>query len=198
MFSKEMADNLDYILRDRLKIMYEFNFNGLLLVCGGALKGSVMNNEIKDYDFLLLTLEKDNILDFFVKYNLTYQKIPGHGYSFCYNGYKASITATDDLANAAILSTDFLFFDVHRKQFIPIGIKKSIEKRCIYDHGYFGYPRYEQRMRLKRRKQIAKEFIQYLRGDGKKIKVIRKNKLFRRMFIGFLKKPSKIKKFFRR
>jgi len=198
MFNKELADKIDEFLRGNLDIMFEFEFNGLLLLYGGALRGYIMDIPIKDYDFFLLTQDEDNLLDFFKKYNIAYQENYNHGYKFTYNNLKVGLNSTNDLCNVCGYNTDFLFYDIHRKQFIPIGMKQAIKKRQIIIYEYYGYPRYECRVALRNRLKKHKEYVQFLSNSKRPVKVVRKNKFFRRMFIGFLKKPSKIKKFFRR
>lgn len=197
MFDKKTADKIDKFLHQNLSIIFDFEFNGLLLLGGGAVKGFIMNTAIKDYDFFLLTQEKDNIMDFINKYNLKYQINPGHGYTIYYNNLLIGINSTNDLCYIGKYNTDFLFYDIHRKQFIPIGIKQAIEKRKVIIYGYDGYPRIEKRKSLAKKLNTAKQFIQYMNNDTKKVKVVRKNKYYQRLFIGFIKKPQKITKLFR-
>ena len=198
MFNKEMADKIDKFLRENLDIMFKFEFNGLLLLWGGALRGLIMDVPIKDYDFVLLTQEEPNTLEFIKKYNLEYKINPGHGYTIFYNNLLVGLCSSNDLCYQGNYSTDFVFYDVRRKQFIPIGMKQTFEKRQVIVYEYIGYPRYEKRMSLKRRLDAGKKLIQFMNHDNKKVRVVRKNKYWRRMLIGFLKQPSKIKKLFRR
>ena len=81
---------------------------------------------------------------------------------------------------------------------ILIGIKQAIEKRQVIIYGYDGYQKYKKRKHKKDRLIAAKRFIQFMNNDNRKVKVVRKNKYYIRMFMGFLKHPSKIKKIFRR
>lgn len=197
MFDKELAVKLDKHLREKLDIIYEFDFNGLLLLRGGAIKSVIMDTEIKDYDFVLHTFEGENIMEFINKYDVEFIEKNKYEYKFLYNGVQVGINPTDDLSNST-LNTDFLFFDIHRKQFIPFGIKQAITKRQVIVYEYLGYPRYEKRINLKERIQVAKNFIQFMNKDNKRVRVIRKDKRYRRMLLGFIKNPSKIKKLFRR
>lgn len=198
MFTNEMRNKIDKFLRENLDIMFEFEFNGLLLLYGGSVKGMIMDTRIKDYDFLILTQEETNLLDFFKKYDLKYEENYGHGYKFVYNDLKVGINVVNDLSKVCGYNTDALFYDIHRKQYIPIGVKQAIKERKVKIYEYNGYPRYECRQAKKRRLNNAKKFIQFMNNDNKSVKVVRKNKYFRRMIIGFLKHPSKIIKLFRR
>lgn len=197
MFTKEMNDKIDKYLRENLPIMYEFEFNGLLLLYGGAIKSFIMDTPIRDFDFAVLTQEEDNILDFIKKYNLKYEINNGHGYAIFYNNLIIGLSSKKDLFHDCY-STDLLFYDIHRKQFIPIGVKHSIQKRRILIFGYHGYPRRAKRIRLKSRLNKAKQFIKFMNNDNRRVRVVRKNNYYKRIFISFLKKPSKIKKLFRR
>ena len=198
MFTKEMVDKIDKFLRENLDIMFEFKFNGLLLFWGGALKGFIMDTPIRDYDFVLLTQEEDNILDFIKKYKLKYEINPGHGYTIFYNDLLVGLSSKKDLTYNSSYNTDLLFYDIHRKQFIPIGIKQALVKRQVLVYDYQGYPRIEQREHMKNRLKTAKKFIQFMNNDNNRVRIVRKNKYYRRLLIGFLKHPSKIKKLFRR
>lgn len=197
-FDEQLIVKIDKFLNENLDILFKFKFNGLLLLAGGALKGFIMDSPIKDYDFFLLTQDEDNIMEFIKKYRLDYKINPGRGYTINYNNLLVGINPVKDLSVAGGYNTDLLFYDIHRKQFIPFGIKHAIEKRQLIVYEYFGYPKKEKRVAMKKRLDTAKKFIQFMSKDGKRVKVIKKNKYFRRMFIGFLKKPSKIKKIFRR
>lgn len=198
MFGKELIEKIDKFLHENMEIMFNFEFNGLLILYGGALKGFIMDKPIKDYDFFVLTQEESNILDFIKKYKLDYKINSNHGYTIEYNGLLIGLNSTDDLFNVGAYNTDLIFYDVHRKQFIPFGINNALRKRQVIIYAYNGYPRYEWRVNNKKRLNTAKEFIQFMNNDYKRVRIIRKNNYFRRMLIGFLKKPSKIMKLFRR
>lgn len=197
MFTKEMVDKVDKFLHENFEIMFEFEFNGLLLLWGGAIKSLIMDAPVNDVDFVLLTNEKDNILDFIKKYKLEYRMKNENVYEIKYNDYLIDLSANNDLFCHGY-NTDLIFYDIHRKQFLPFGIKQALIKRQVIVYGYQGYPRVEKRQHMKNRLDIAKKFIQFMNNDNKRVRVIRKNKYYRCMLIGFLKQPSKIKKLFRR
>ena len=194
MFTKEMIDKIDKFLHDNLDIIFNFEFNGLLFLWGGAIKSIIMDTPVNDIDFVLLTQEEDNILEFIKKNKIDY-KCPFIGvYNF--NNYMVDLALKNDLHNYGY-STDLIFYDVNRKQIIPIGVKQSIKKRIIINYDYRGYQNVKRRKHKKKRLIDAKKFIQFMNKDNKRVRVVRKNNYYRRMFIGFLKHPSKIKKLFR-
>ena len=83
-----------------------------------------------------------------------------------------------------ILKTYFLFYDIHRKQFIPVGIKYSVRDKKIYDMSYVNPSNCYGEKEFKEKDEVGKKFVQFLRGDSKKIRVVRKNK-FRNFFKKF-------------
>ena len=82
MFGEDLAKKIDKQLRKKMDIMFEFEFNGLLLFSGNALKKMMMGNKIDVYNFILLTWEKNNVIDFFQKNNLKYKKISDSEFDF--------------------------------------------------------------------------------------------------------------------
>ena len=197
MFTSEMVDKVDSFLHQNFPIIYDFEFNGLLLFWGGAIKSIIMGTPVNDLDFVLLTQEDNNILDFINKYKLNYKKKVEYVYVIKYKNYFIDLSFKNDLLCDGY-NTDMIFYDIHRKQFIPISIKQAIEKRQVIIYGYHGYPRVEKRKHNKDRLNTAKKFIQFMSNDNRKVKLVRKNKYYIRMFMGFLKHPSKILKLFRR
>ena len=192
MFDKDKVEKIDKILRKKMSVMFDFDFNGLLLLCGESLRKIMMNEKIDDYNFILLTLEKDNVQEFFEKFKLRYESLSNNEYEFTYNNVKANMIIINDLTFGATLSTDFLFYDIQRKQFIPVGIKYAVQYKKIYDLSYMYSSDDYQKDDLKAKEEEAKKFIQFLRGDNKRIRVIRKNRLWRR-FIQIFKRSDKRK-----
>lgn len=197
MFTKDIVNKIDDFLKKNLDIMFEFEFNGLLFLWGGAIKSIIMDLPIRDLDFVLLTQDDENTLEFIKKFKLEYKVNGDHGYSFIYNNLLVGLSSTNDLFCEGY-NTDLVFYDIRRKQFIPFGIRYALEKRHIIIYGYHGYPKIEKRKHNRERLKTAKEFIKFMTNNNKRVRVVRKNKYYRRMLIGFLKHPSKIKKLFKR
>lgn len=195
MFTKEMIDKIDSFLHKNCDIIFDFEFNGLLLLFGGAVPSLIMDLPVNDIDIVLLTQEDDNVLKFMKKYNLDYKMKSNYVYEFKYNNYSIDLSVTNDLFNCGY-NTDLLFYDIHRKQIIPIGIKRAIDKRLIEIYGYRGYPKIQIRKHMKKRLEKAKKFIKFMNNDNAFVRVNRKNKYYLRLFLGFLKKPIKIKRLF--
>ena len=101
MFTKEIIDKMDSYLRKNLDIMYKFKFNGLLLLWGGSIKSIIMDFPIRDFDFVLLTQECDNTLEFIKNYKLDYQVNGEHGYSFVYNNLFAKLSSLSFCNNSS-------------------------------------------------------------------------------------------------
>ena len=99
MFTKEMINKIDSFLHQNFSIIYDFEFNGLLLFWGGAIKSIIMGTPVNDLDFMLLTQEDNNILDFINKYKLNYRQKGEHVYEVKYNNYFIDLSFSNDLFN---------------------------------------------------------------------------------------------------
>lgn len=189
MFENVDIDKIDKIIHEKFPIIYEYEFNGLILLFGGAVKDIIMNRQVKDLDFILLTTKDDEIKKFVEHYNFNCKKLIYKGYKINYNDMDIDLTYTNDLFEAGHLSTDFLFFAVKRKVLIPMGIKDSIKKCTVIDYYYQSY------FRAKVRVKKAKKFIEFFQKDNKNIKFkIKYNKIFE-LTKAFFKHPNRIFRF---
>ena len=76
------------------------------------------------------------------------------GYKIIYNNLKIDMAFYDDLYLSGHLSTDFLFYDVFRKQILPFGFKNTEELKVIFDYYDQGFFNTNRRIR-KAKKSIA-------------------------------------------
>lgn len=191
MFDKDLVNKIDKFLHKNLDIVFKFEFNGLLLLGSNALKGFIMDKSITMYDFFVLTQTEDNILEFIKKYKLKYKINSDCVYTTEYNGLCIQLKSTNDLYKVCELNTDFLFYDVHRKQLLPFGIKLALEKRRVIEYRCFDCLSKEDKQVLLQKKKIAKEFIQFLNNDNKKVRVVRKKRGFWESFMRIVNKSKK-------
>lgn len=169
MFTKEMVLKIDAFLRENLDIMFKFEFNGLLLFYGDSLKRVIIDDiKSNNYEFVLLCYAKDNVIECLKKYKIKYKYNKSNGYYFKYKKMDIYIRVVNDLCYVGNYSTDFLFYDICRKQIIPIGVKRSILKREIID-----YNEIEECDRSSL--ALSKKFIDYFSNNHKKIKIKKKN-----------------------
>ena len=185
MFNDFNPEIIDKFLKEKFPLIFDFSFNGWLLLIGGTVKDIIMGKEdIKDLDFTLYTNGRGNIEEFIRKYHLRSKRNIYRGYKISYHGLDIDMTACNDLYEAGHLSTDFLFYDVKRKVLIPIGIKKAIETNKIIDYYYQGYFRPKERLRK------AREFLYFMnKKGGAKLKYAY-NRFFS-LIKAFLKHPEK-------
>ena len=191
MFTKEDVEKIDKVLREKISIIFDFEFDGLILLSGGAVKEIIMEKPWKDLDFVLLTQNKGNAKEFLDKYKIKYEIAKySKAYLFCYNGVSADIYITNDLYSVGNLNTDKLFYDIKRKELIPIGIKYALSKNQIVEIYYGGY------FKIKQRIKKAKKFINYMNKNNKKVKVRYNYNRFFKLLRSLLKRPYKILKIF--
>lgn len=186
MFNEDQIEKINEFLEKKISIIFDFKFNGLLLLFGSAVKDIIMCNEINDLDFIVLTQNDSNIIDFLNKYKLIYKKNTYKGYNFTYNNINIDISSTDDLWFSGHLSTDRLFYDIKRKCLIPIGIKQTLNKNQIIDYYYQGY--FKPKKRIKK----AKIFINFMNRANKRVKLKYKYNRIYYLIRAVLKSPHKI------
>ena len=192
MFSEKDIEKIDSYLHKNFDIIFDFKFNGIMLLIGGAVKDLIMGEPINDLDFVLLTQEKPNIEKFLKKNKIQYKLSKYKRYHFIYNDIQIDMAVTNDLYCSGNLNTDMLFYYIDEKQIIPIGIKNSMEKKEIIDYYYQGY--------FKTRKRIAKakKFIHFMNKNNSRIKVKCCYNVFLKLFVATLKNPSRLLKFFKK
>lgn len=193
MFSKDDVEKIDRVLREKFNIIFDFEFDGLILLAGGAVKEIIMGKPWKDLDFVLLTQNKGNAKEFLDKYKIKYKIAKySRAYLFSYQGVPADIYTTNDLYSVGNLNTDKLFYDIKRKQLIPIGIECAIKEKKIVEIYYDGY------FKIKQRRKKAQIFLNYMNKNNKKVKVKYNYNRFFKLFISLLKSPYKLLNFFRK
>lgn len=177
MFGKDKVEKLNKLLRKKFDILYDFKFDGLLLFYGDSLRRVMMDLPVSEYTFILHNMDKDNVLDFFQKFKLNYDKVSDNEYKFMYKKNSVKLFVLNDLIKCSSLSIDFLFYDVQRQYFIPFGIKHIVKTRRIYDLKYIRPAKIDDGLDVIEKKNVAKQFVQYLRGDKKRVRIITSGKL---------------------
>ena len=177
---------IDKYLKNNFPQILEYSFDGLMLLIGGTIKDLIMGkNKSKDLDFTLITQKEGNVKEFIKKYKLNVIKEINDGYVIKYNNIYISIKTLSCFCDAVHLNTDHLYYDIKRKQLIPIGIKYAIEKNIIIDYYYHGY--YRPKKRIKK----AKIFLNYL-NHKKNSKVKYKYNRIYYLLRSFIKHPQKL------
>lgn len=177
MFGKDKVEKLDKFLRKKFDIMYDFKFDGLLLFYGDSLRRVMMDLPVSEYTFILHNMDKDNVLDFFHKFKLNYDKVSDNEYTFTYKKNSIRLFVLNDLIKCSSLSIDFLFYDLQRQYFIPFGIKHILKTRKIHDLKYVRPAMIKDGLDVIEKRKVAKQFVQYLRGDKKRVRIITNGRL---------------------
>ena len=164
MFSDELINKIDKFLNKNLSIVFDFKFNGLLLFYGDSLKRVMIDDDVDSkYEFVLLCYEEDNVAELLKRNKFKYKYDENNGYYFKYKKMDIYIRIVNDLCYVCNYSTDFLFYDVLRRQIISFGAKTSILRREIIDYNEIEK---SDRSDLK----LAIKFINYFSDGNKKIK----------------------------
>lgn len=174
MFDNKVVSRIDNFLKKNISIIYNFSFNGLLLLGGDSIKGFAMDEKINDYKFYLHTFEKENIKEFLKTNKLDYEMVSDNEYRFIYNKINYNISVVNDLIYTRELNTDLLFYDIYRKQLIPFGIKHALKKRQIVVYNYKTIKKIKGKNYLNEKIEIAKKFIHYMNKNNKIIRVKKK------------------------
>lgn len=167
MFNKEIASKIDALIKEKFPIIYDYEFDGIVLLYGGAIKNVIMDTSVHDLDFAVLTQGQGQILDFIYKYKLSYTKNAGGGYKIFYNGFAIDICAYNDLLDTAIYDIDLLFYDINKRLFITCGAVSAVENRKITEVNDEKNPLYSNKARLKK----LIKFVKYVSGNKKRVRV---------------------------
>lgn len=133
MLNTELQVKLDKLIREKFCIIFEYDFEGRVLLFGGAIRSILLDREIKDLDFVILTQGDCEILDFINKYNLEYRFNVFGGYKIFYNNIEIDMFSVDDLLEANRYNIDMLFYDIKNRIFIPCGLYESLNQRKIIE-----------------------------------------------------------------
>lgn len=193
MFDKNLAKKIDNLIIEKFPIIYEYDFDGIVLLCGGAIRNTIMGKSIKDLDFVILTQSNCKIVDFIKKYNLKYTKSLLGGYKIFFNHFKVDIFTVNDLLDAVVYDLDLLMYDIQKHLFISCGGFNSIENKVITQINYNYNVNYKN---IKREKKL-KEFVEYVNPSNKKKVKIRKNKMLYVYYYSKYKMKSIMESIFR-
>ena len=178
------VSKLDKLIKKKFPIIYNYKFDGMVLLYGGAIRDTMMNNKVEDLDFIILSQGKDQIKDFISKYNLDYKMNSFGGYKFNYKNTEIDICTTDDLLEVARYDITLLFYDINMHYLIPCGIYNIIDKRTITEVND-SYLFFNWKILYK-----SIKFVQFL-IKKKKVIFIKQN-IFRILYIKIKKEIRKI------
>lgn len=167
MLNSILAKKLDDLIYDKFNVIYDYDFDGIILLCSGAIRNTIIGRRVRDLDFVILTQEKCQIKEFIKKYRLKYRLNAAGGYKIFFNNFKIDIFSTDDLMCAGIYDMDMLFYDINRHDFISIGFDNVMKNRTITLIHNEKNPLYGNKTRLK--KMI--NFIKIVTNSNKRVKV---------------------------
>ena len=186
MFEKIDTKKIDKLIKDKFSIIYDYDFEGLVLLYGGAVKDTIIDEEVKDLDFVILSQNKDKIKDFISKYKLKYRKNDFGGYKIKYKGFEIDMCTTDDLLDVATYDIDLLFYDIEKHMLILCGPSYSYEKRIITEIN-----NERQVFNIKRLKKLINH-IKKVTGSNKRVSV--KINIFRIIYRKIKKEIRNIKR----
>lgn len=172
MLNKEVTDKIDLLIKERFSIIYEYNFDGMVLLYGGANRDVVVGNDVKDLDFVILTQGECQIVDFIKKFNLKYVRNAFGGYKILYNNNEIDMFSTDDLFIATVYDSDMFFYDIHLHSFITCGVCRAVSRGVITEINNDKEPLCTDKKRLNK----IINFVRMTNSDVKKVRV-KQNKL---------------------
>ena len=71
-FNKELISKIDNFINEKFPFIYDYEFDGIVLLCSGAIRSLIMGVPVKDLDFVLLTQKEGQIKDFVRKFKFKY------------------------------------------------------------------------------------------------------------------------------
>lgn len=189
MLSVDNQKKLDKFIKEKFNIIFEYNFKGRVLLYGGAVRNTLIDEKINDLDFVILTQDECEIPKFIKKYDLKYKFNMHGGYKIFYNDVVVDIYSTNDLCNAGKYNIDMLFYDVINHVFIPCGYINAIDNRKIIEQNLKEpFVFYLEKVRLKK----LVDHVKHATKNSKKVKV--KCSVFRWRQLEIKRKLTKLKK----
>jgi len=172
MFDRGLSNKIDDLIKEKFPIIYDYNFDGIVLLYGGTVRNLIMDENINDFDFVILTQAECQILDFIRKFKLKYYKNEGNGYKILFNGFTIDMISKNDLLDVVVYDCDALFYDIYKHMFISCGAINAFKKRVVTEINSQEEPLYSNKKRLKK----IIEFIKHISKSNKKVKV-KQNKI---------------------
>lgn len=173
MFNKKVAKKIDVFIKEKFPFIYEYDFDGLVLLHGGAIRSLVIDDKVNDLDIAILTQGKCQIKEFIKKFNLTYYINAGGGYKIVYNDFSIDIFSWQDIMDIAIYDIDYICYDIIHHSFIDFGARTAIDNRTITEVNHEKKILSINKIRLIR----IIDYVKILSGSNDKVKV-NQNKLF--------------------
>lgn len=189
MFNKKVAKKIDAFIKEKFPFIYEYDFDGLVLLHGGAIRSLIMDTKVNDLDIAILTHGKCQIKEFIKRFNLNYYINAGGGYKIIYNDFSIDIFSWQDVMDIAIYDIDFICYDITHHMFIDFGARTAIENRTITEINHEKKILSINRIRLKK----LIDYVKVLSGSNDSVKV-NQNKLFAEIKIAKSKWEKNIKK----
>ena len=174
MLDRSAAERIDELIKEKFNIIYEYDFDGLVLLYGGANRDNLIGKEVKDLDFVILTQGKCQIDDFVRKFKLRYVRNAFGGYKIIYNGTEIDMFSTDDVFKAVLYDIDMFFYDIHLHSFITCGPCRAVSRGLIAEMTVDKEILWSD---IKRRKKLV-NFIKTVNSDVKRVR-FREKKLLR-------------------
>lgn len=171
-FNKELISKIDNFINEKFPFIYDYEFDGIVLLCSGAIRSLIMGVPVKDLDFVLLTQKEGQIKDFVRKFKFKYVINTFGAYKLKYKNFNIDFFSVNDLLDAATYDMDMMFYDINKHMFINCGIMKAIESRKITEINNKKQPIYTDKVRLGK----MSSFIKYVTNSNKMVK-IKKNRL---------------------
>ena len=159
MFKDFDINIIDKYLKEKFPIIFDFKFDGLILLYGDIIKDLIMGEDTTEkLDLVLLTQSAGNIRDFINKYHIEIVQKLDSEYELKYDKILINIKRVEDLYYCSSLNTDRLFYDIKRKIFIPIGLEYAISRNEIVEYRPFiHHKRYDYYKK-------NKDFLSFLNG----------------------------------
>lgn len=161
MFSSKDVQKIDDYLHATFPQIYEFDFGGIVLLYGGTIKNIIMNEKVKDLDFLILGDSDNKIIEFIDNYKFDYRMNAMRGFKILAN-IDVDISECHDLHEIGRYSTNLLFYDINRRQILSFGFVNSVQKSTLFDYYYFN----QALSQTINHEKKAKRYIKYFAKDN--------------------------------
>lgn len=114
----ETKHKLDKMLIQQFEIFANTIFSSNLFVFGGAIRDTILSNEIKDLDIFILTKNKHEVLDFVKNNNLHYTLNSFGNPKINYKGINIDFCPIKNFSEVIFFNSDGLFYNYSTGKFV--------------------------------------------------------------------------------
>jgi hypothetical protein len=131
---------IDKYLEMYFPVIYQYKFDGIPYLLGGAVKDILLDNTPKDIDITVYSILHNNTKKFVDTFSLDYNMNNFNGFKINYNNTSIDMWDTNDLLKVVQYNLDGLLYDINQHVLLSFGFIKGLEDNEIFKVNGFTHP----------------------------------------------------------